>query len=178
MPSFASAGQLVDELATAAASLTRQNGVAKPFVHADLRKWLPLWAKHEDDSKSSIAGVFVFGHCSGLLSPGKQEDDVEDKAEAHALAKLARMMGAEEKKRKTLNPGQWSIAYDRWAIAAAACGQIPYCAAVTHKVWTRVFLLRMRSCCARLLVPTLSEHMPSCGGLEEERQQAMDRHML
>ena len=34
----------MDELASNAAALTRNNSVVKPFVFADVRKWVPAWA--------------------------------------------------------------------------------------------------------------------------------------
>ena len=52
--SFCPDGTLVDSLASEAAALTRNSGVARPFVHVDLRKWLPFWAVTETDAGSMI----------------------------------------------------------------------------------------------------------------------------
>ena len=43
-------GTLADALASEAAALTRNYGVEKPFVHVDLRKWVPFWAVTEPDA--------------------------------------------------------------------------------------------------------------------------------
>ena len=40
--------ELVDELASSAAFMTRNHSVVQPFVFADVRKWIPMWANVAD----------------------------------------------------------------------------------------------------------------------------------
>ena len=40
--------EMADDLATAAATLTRNNGVIHPFVMTDMRKWVPAWAQNDE----------------------------------------------------------------------------------------------------------------------------------
>ena len=86
---------MVDDLATTAASLTRNNGVIRPFVFADLRKFVPSWAFQGDGKHESV----LSGYASFMLfiSAGDSESEVE---ESKTLSKLAAALGAKEKKKK------------------------------------------------------------------------------
>ena len=58
--SFCPDGTLVDSLASEAAALTRNFGVAKPFVHVEMRKWLPFWAVTEPDAGRMILPFYLW----------------------------------------------------------------------------------------------------------------------
>ena len=102
----------VNSLATEGAKLKKQ-GVAQPYVFADLRKFVPLW-----------------------LSSDKQEEDdtaVEDRksAAAELLEELGRSKA--RKPMSTMSFPRWSAAFDQYAVAAAVTKQWSYVASFTHK---------------------------------------------
>ena len=50
------------------------------------------------------------------------------------MAQLAKCLGGKLKPKTNLTPGQWSVAYDRYALASVAAGQWSLAAAWAHKV--------------------------------------------
>ena len=97
--------------------------------------------------------VLCFAHVFVIYSVIADESEGEEE-ESKTLVKLAAALGAKEKKKKVsctcyaawmlivcywgvvqiINPLQWSLGFDRWAIAAAAAGQIKITTAMAHKV--------------------------------------------
>ncbi len=127
-------GPLVDELASELSKL-RGKGVQKPFVKVDLRKWLPFWGKAagaEGESHFVNRRVALISSMLRLL-PG--ESDKEDEELSKEMKELAKAMGANTSKAKReLTPFQWSLAFDYFALGAAAVNMLSYKAALAHKV--------------------------------------------
>ena len=103
-------GAQVDALASEVERL-KAKGVVAPFVHVELRKFLPSW-------------------CDELSSPGDSSDE-EDQSKA--VQDLARALGAKPKEKRRLSLLQWCLAFDKYAIAAAATKQLSFDAAMAHK---------------------------------------------
>ena len=105
---------LVDALATEAKSRTNDGKV--PCIYQQLEKYLPSWCK--------VVGAEVVV---------ETETDEDKKLWGNGFEALAKRLGAEDKKQKKLDPLRWSVAYDRYALAAAATGQLSLGAAMAHK---------------------------------------------
>ena len=84
----------------------------RPFIFAELRKFLPYWLENDEDMEDA------------------SECDMPEgmRALAHSLKNVHR------REKKPMSPMQWSVAYDMYAIAAALTKQMPYSAALAHKV--------------------------------------------
>ena len=107
-------GALVDELATQASKFSKR-GVTKPFVAIDLRKYVPHWC------------------ATGSI------DSMEDAEESSSMGKevgkvMAKQLGYQAKPQKGFTIMQWQLAFDRYAIAAAACDQLKFTSAMVHKI--------------------------------------------
>ena len=94
----------VDALAKTVTAL-KKSGIRSPFVHIDLRKFLPTWGQSEGQ-----------------------------KAEA-----------ASEGDKGALLPFQWAIAWDKYALAAAATGQLTPQAGMAHKMICAEVAMRAES---------------------------------
>ncbi len=92
--------------------------VTEPFVHVDLRDFKPHWCK------------------VGEAAPSDSEDELEASKGFKALASA---LGAQAKKKQRQPVVRWSVAFDKWAIFAAARG---------HLILVSVLLTRR---CARKL---------------------------
>ena len=80
-------------------------------MNVDLRKFLPSWSDE-------------------LASPGDSEEEDES---SKSLQDLANALGAKPKEKRRLNLLQWGLAFDKYALAAAATKQLPYSSAMAHK---------------------------------------------
>ena len=92
--------------------------VTEPFVHVDLRDFKPHWCK------------------VGEAAPSDSEDELEA---SKGFKALAGALGAQAKKKQRQPVVRWSVAFDKWAIFAAARG---------HLILVSVLLTRR---CARKL---------------------------
>ena len=58
----------------------------------------------------------------------------EEEHVSKEVAQLAKALGGADKAKKTpLNLGQWSLAFDAFALGAAACGMLTFTTALAHK---------------------------------------------
>ena len=115
-------GQRADQLATELAIQVR-HGVAKPFILTELRGFLPHWAV------------------------GPDEVGMPDEEVSKDLTLMLRAIGAPAKKKlPPFSVGQWSLAYDGFALTAAACGMLEYKHALAHKVRKLWFVLHETLC--------------------------------
>ena len=103
---------LVDALAQEAKNRTHEGRV--PFVYQQVEKYLPSWCK--------LVGAEVV-----------VEEDPETEKLGRGFEALAKKLGAEDKKQRKLDPVRWLVAFDRYALAAAATGQLTLGAAMAHK---------------------------------------------
>ena len=108
-----------------------RHGVDRPYIDVDLRQWLPQWAA------GSVAGP-----------PGVEEPDG-----ASSIEQLASAIRRDPRPRKApLTPAQWTIAFDAFALGAAACGMMDYPAALAHKVvWRLLCIASYSNCCSPFL---------------------------
>ena len=58
----------------------------------------------------------------------------EPDKESKAIKQLAQALGAKSPAKRPLTPMQWSIAFDRYAVAAAATSQLAFTTLMSHKV--------------------------------------------
>jgi len=106
-------------------------GIAKPFICVDLRQWLPHWAANESPSGwAALNDAHVWTCICGFAFAGDDEEAVSGEV---ALV-IKAMSGATKPKKAPLNPAQWSLAFDAFALGAAACGMLSFPAAMSHKV--------------------------------------------
>ena len=101
-------GEVVDDLEAEIRKL-RKKGIAKPFVYVELAKFLPHWCLPNGEA------------------PSEEEDD-----NVHLKA-IAKAMGAPQKAKRPLGFIDWSIAFDRYMLAAAATDQWSFPAALAYK---------------------------------------------
>jgi hypothetical protein len=110
-------GAATDALATEVSQLVK-HGVVKPFVLADLRKFVPSW-------------------CADLQNGSKQfSEDYAPDGNSDCLRELAKAIKEREsnsKPKRLLSIFQWGIAFDRYAIAASATNQMDFVTAMCHK---------------------------------------------
>ena len=114
----------VDNLATEAAKLKKDKDLQdQPFIFVNLRQFLPSWAEQKATDK-------------------KKEDafDVEQEAGDHMFDKLAEVLEKRcasdverPKNGQRLDILRWALAFDKYAIAADAAGQMPFASAYAHK---------------------------------------------
>ena len=106
--------ELVDTMATELARL-KARGVEKPFIYTDVAQFLPGWCP-----KASKV----------------EEQESAEEAE-HLLGKgfrqLAERLGAPKTIKQRLDVLRWIVAFDRYAIALSATGQLSYGKAMEHK---------------------------------------------
>ena len=104
-------GSSADDLLQQVDKQKKEKGVKDPFPYADLRNFLP-------------------NCCAG----GRKHDDSDHEDEPCQAAKeLAKAFGVTKKKKPRLSLLQWTAAYDRYALAAAACGVWDLASALEHK---------------------------------------------
>ena len=89
--------------------------MSSPFILVDLSSYLPVWATDSPDDESS-----------------SEEEGFESKVRKKAV-KLAGAWGYNQPKAKRLNSMQWVVAFDRYAVAAAATGQMSIALALAYK---------------------------------------------
>ena len=114
-------GAVCDELATSIDKLKLKH-VKTPFVYVDLRKFLPHWA---------------------CVDSGEDSEDSEGEASMLKKIACAVQQQPQDKKHYKWSMTTWAIAYDRYALAAAATKQLSYSAALAHK--TICFQVAMRA---------------------------------
>lgn len=103
-------GELIDALATEAKRL-RVKGIANPFVAVDLAKYLPSWC---------------------ALPSGSSDGD-DEAVPSQAIRDLAKALGASSKQKRYLSVFQWQVAFDQYAVAAAAAQQWSFVSSMAHK---------------------------------------------
>ena len=89
-----------------------------PFVYQELIKYMPQWcvdARDKDDLQA------------------QEEEDENMERMGRGFQALAERLGAPKRTKKITDIMKWSIAFDRYAITAAAAKQLPYAAALAHK---------------------------------------------
>ena len=108
---------LVDALATEVKSKCVSFNLPQgkvPYIYQQVEKYLPSYC------------------CANNYKEEVEEEG--DKAEmSKGFEALAKRLGAEEKKKMRLDPLRWSIGFERYALAAAATGQMSLGAALAHK---------------------------------------------
>ena len=105
---------LVDNMATEIARL-KARGVDKPFLYTDVAQFLPGWCPK-----------------------GNKAEEQESAEEAEQLMGkgfrlMAERLGAPKNIKQRLDVLRWIVAFDRFAIALAATGQLSYGKAMEHK---------------------------------------------
>ena len=105
---------LVDSLATELARL-KAKGVERPFIYTDVAQFLPGWCpkSYQEDEQEGAEEV------ENMMGKG--------------FRLMAERLGAPKKVKHRLDVLRWSIAFDRFAIALAATGQLSYGKAMEHK---------------------------------------------
>lgn len=103
--------QALDALAADLAKL-REAGVTAPFVAADVRSFLPAWAKEGGG--------------------GSAEDDLAEPS--YVTEQLAKALSVPiARKRRMLCANHWAAGYDRLALASDACGMWDAAIGMRHK---------------------------------------------
>ena len=110
-------GVVTDALATEASQLQKL-GVVKPFVFVDLRKYVPAWCAD------------VQTGAQDFLEHRAHDADGDSMLQ---LAKVLENRNEATKPKRLLSIFQWGIAFDRYAVAAAAANQMPFVTALMHK---------------------------------------------
>ena len=87
----------------------------QPFIFNDLQDFEPLWIKTKVE-----------------LEEARQEQEAEC-AQTQGFQALAGALGARSKAKQRQSIPKWNAAIDKWAIYAAARGQINYAKALEHK---------------------------------------------
>ena len=87
------------------------------------------------------------------------------------MAQLAKAItGGPGRSKRPLNPAQWSIAYDAFALSAAVCGMMPYTTAMAHKVELLRFMFRFVYLWCNAL--TLTVDLRACGADRQGQREA------
>ena len=105
--------KLVDDIASNITRL-KKKGIRQPFIYVDLAKYVPFWAQP--------------GASKDKSDPNREEILVSDEVKG-----MAKVFGVETKSEHKLTLIQWMAAFDRYAIAAAANGQLTMPQALAHK---------------------------------------------